>query len=629
MATRPGIRTLNNSGYNNVGRPTSPANYKGSGVRQISPALAGSQKRSQILATGRKGAFPQSVSPVTAGIAAGTVLTQGAQRLFEAGREGMNNLADTIRRLVPDNVPLVNIPSVNQPIIEQTGINAPIISNPVEFADAVVKTSQYSDDLVNEARFRAERGDVLSGLYAGTADTIVKGANDLYERVNDRNNQLSTPAAKTFSGIIKAGAGAVATIPAILQAGNYVVNPQRLVYNGDIPKTVSEVSVVGKPIISGYDTLKVSVEDVEAANSVLGTAASSFGELAKREIPRAVDAIKTEFRENPYGLTGQIIGGAVLAKGVGSALPKKVTPTKMNIEGKTGKEAEAKPTTKGNQKAPSRRDNPAQINADFTIKTARARADKIRQTVRGMSTPRNVGGYNVVFQNVDNTLQKAATIGGLGVTAAYVTDKLSTGKTETIPQRVVTVTFSANNDFIDDYTKDYPQKEDSDTKNKTPTGSTYSNDGGNLVIRPTNQGNTLKIEGGNVFAPEFTPNIDYVRVNELLNKDDVKSNNRNKNNNRFVAENVNNLRNQNRVRAEYAFEYSAPTSPRGKKRTKRRIDIDIDLSRKSKTQKKSTKKRYAKRQIVNPIPWLWDEVPSFSRKLPKTVELIEVSTLLT
>ena len=58
-----------------------------------------------------------------------------------------------------------------------------------------------------------------------------------------------------------------------------------------------------------------------------------------------------------------------------------------------------------------------------------------------------------------------------------------------------------------------------------------------------------------VLNPEFTPNIDYVRVNELLNKDDVKSNNRNKNNNRFVAENVNNLRNQNRVRAEYAFEY--------------------------------------------------------------------------
>lgn len=588
MATRPGIRTLNNSGYNNVGRPTSPANYKGSGVRQISPALAGSQKRSQILATGRKGAFPQTVSPVTAGIAAGTVLTQGAQRLFEAGREGMNNLADTIRRLVPDNVPLVNIPTVNQPIIEQPGINAPIISNPVEFADAVVKTSQYSDDLVNEARFRAERGDVLSGLYAGTADTIVKGANDLYERVNDRNNALSTPAAKTLSGVIKAGAGAVATIPAILQAGNYVINPQRLVYNGDIPKTVSGVSVVGEPVISGYDTLKVSVEDIEAANSVLGTAASSFGELAKREIPRAVDAIKTEYRENPYGLTGQIIGGAVLAKGVGSALPKKVTPN-IKIEGEA--------TTKS-------------------------------RVTGGGSVVRNRGGTNVVLQKNDN-VKKAVTVGGLGATAAYVTDKLSTSKTETIPQRVVTVTFSPNNDFIDDYTKDYPQKEDSDTKNKTPTGSTYSNDGGTLVIRPTNQGNTLRVEGGNVFAPEFTPNIDYVRVNELLNKDDVKSNNRNKNNNRFVAENVNNLRNQNRVRAEYAFEYAAPTSPRGKKRTKRRIDIDIDLSSKSKTQKKSTKKRYAKRQIVNPIPWLWDEEPGFAADIPKKVELIDVSALLT
>ena len=507
-----------------------------------------------------------------------TVFTKGALSAMEATSEGAKALTENIRRLVPDNVPLVNLPTVTEPIAELPGVNVPIITNPVQFVDATIKTSQYSDDLVNEARIRAQKGDILSGIYAGTADTIVKGANDLYERVNKPGY---TPTSKALAGVIKAGAGAVATVPAILQAGNYLVNPQRLVYNGDIPKTVSEVSVVGKPVISGYDTLKVSVEDIEAANSVLGTAASSFGELAKREIPRAVDAIKTEFRENPYGLTGQIIGGAVLAKGVGSALPKKVTP-KIKIEGEA--------TTKS-------------------------------RVTGGGSAVRNRGGTNVVLRNNDN-VKKAATVGGLGATAAYITENASPANVETIPQRVVTVTFNSNNSFIDDYIEDYPPKEQTNNKNRNPTVTDNPTAGNTLIVRPYEPGNTLRVQGGTLFKPEISRVVDYVKVSEIMGE-----NNANKNNTHYGEENAEANRTQNRVQNEFAYEYATVTAPRGS-RGKRRIDIDIDLSRKPKKKAKRTKRTYAKRQIVNPIPWLWDEVPSFSRKLPKTVETVSVDTLL-
>ena len=577
MASRPGIRTLNNTGYNSVSRPTSPANYRGSGVRQISPTLAGTKRRTEVLATGRRGIIPQNVN--TAATALRTVFTKGALSAMEATSEGAKALTENIRRLVPDNVPLVNLPMVTEPIAELPGVNVPIITNPVQFVDATIKTSQYSDDLVNEARIRAQKGDILSGIYVGTADTIVKGANDLYERVNKPGY---TPTSKALAGVLKAGAGAVATVPAILQAGNYLVNPQRLVYNGDIPKTVSGVNVDGMPKISGVDSITISTDDVEVVNSVLGTAATSAGELAKEYIPKAVDAVKTEFRENPYGLTGQIIGGAILAKGVGSALPKKVTP-KIKIEGEA--------TTKS-------------------------------RVTGGGSAVRNRGGTNVVLRNSDN-VKKAATVGGLGATAAYITENASPANVETIPQRVVTVTFNSNNSFIDDYIEDYPPKEQTNNKNRNPTVTDNPTAGNTLIVRPYEPGNTLRVQGGNLFKPEISRVVDYVKVSEIMGE-----NNANKNNTRYGEENAEVNRTQNRVQNEFAYEYATVTAPRGS-RGKRRIDIDIDLSRKPKKKAKRTKRTYAKRQIVNPIPWLWDEVPGFAADIPKKVELIDVSSLLT
>ena len=100
-----------------------------------------------------------------------------------------------------------------------------------------------------------------------------------------------------------------------------------------------------------------------------------------------------------------------------------------------------------------------------------------------------------------------------------------------------------------------------------------------------------------------------------------------KNNTRYSEENAEANRTQNRVREEFAYEYATATSPRGN-RGKRRIDIDINLPRKVKGTKKRRVRKYAKRQIVNPIPWLWDEEPGFAADIPKEVEMVSISTLL-
>lgn len=572
MATRPGIRTGTlNQGYNTVGRPTSPAADRGSGVKRLNSALAGSQKRTQILATGRRGNLPQSVPVGTAATALGTVLTQGTQQIIREGSEGAQALGEAIKTSLVENVPLVEIP----------GINAPVAANPVEFVGAVIKTSEYSPELVNEARVRAEKGDVLSKIYVGAADTLIKGADNLYQRVQGPGY---TPASKSMAGVLKSAAGALGTVPAILQAGNYLINPQKLVYDGVLPKTVSGVSIDRTPRISG-DSVTVSIEDTQAANAVLGTVATSAGELVKQEGTRFVDAVITEAKQNPYGLAGQILGGAILAKGAGSILPKKVPNAKI----------EGEPTT------PS------------------------RVTGGGSTKGHNIGGGNVV---VNKGLTKGLVTTGLAGGAAVLSETGTTQKTPTMPQKVVTYTFTNNNSFIDDLIDDYPQKPV--TGNQNETGNTNANNsnnnnknaGGTLVIRPVEFGNVLRIDGGMKFKSELTPRIEYVKITEIMGE-----NTGNKNTNRYQDENAESTRTQNRVQEEFVFEYPTVT-PTRPARTRRKIDIDIELPKR--TQKKRVKKtkKYAKRQIVNPLPWLWDEEPSFSRKLPQKVEMVSVDTLL-
>lgn len=572
MATRPGIRTGTlNQGYNTVGRPTSPAADRGSGVKRLNSALAGSQKRTQILATGRRGNLPQSVPVGTAATALGTVLTQGTQQIIREGSEGAQALGEAIKTSLVENVPLVEIP----------GINAPVAANPVEFVGAVIKTSEYSPELVNEARLRAEKGDVLSKIYVGAADTVIKGADNLYQRVQGPGY---TPASKSMAGVLKSAAGALGTVPAILQAGNYLINPQKLVYDGVLPKTVSGVSIDRTPTLSG-DSVTVSIEDTQVANAVLGTVATSAGELVKQEGTRFVDAVITEAKQNPYGLAGQILGGAILAKGAGSILPKKVPNAKI----------EGEPTT------PS------------------------RVTGGGSTKGRNIGGGNIV---VNKGLTKGLVTTGLAGGAAALSETGTTQKTPTMPQKVVTYTFTNNNSFIDDLIDDYPQKPV--TGNQNETGNTNANNsnnnnknaGGTLVIRPVEFGNVLRIDGGMKFKSELTPRIEYVKITEIMGE-----NTGNKNTNRYQDENAESTRTQNRVQEEFVFEYPTVT-PTRPARTRRKIDIDIELPKR--TQKKRVKKtkKYAKRQIVNPLPWLWDEEPSFSRKLPKTVETVSVDTLL-
>lgn len=577
MASRPGIRTLNNTGYNTIGRPTSPAADRGSGVRQINPALAGSKERTQVLATGRRGKPPQRVSLATAATAAGTVLTQGAQNLLDAGREGFENLTDAVKRIFPENVPLVEIPGINQPLEDVPGVNKPVLPNAAVIADSVIKTSQYSDDLVNEARVRADKGNIISKIYVGAADTVVKGANEFYERAQGPGY---TPASKTISGVLKAGANAIATVPAILQAGDFYNNPQRIVYNGEIPKTIPGVSVNGNPTLSG-NTVSVSIEESDVVNTVLGESVNTGGELAKKYLPKMVDSVVTEFKENPYGVVGQVLGGAVLAKGVGAALPKKITPAKLTIEGK--------PATSS-------------------------------RVTGGANTPSR-GGANVVIQ--DNAAKLAGAT-GLAGGAAYVTENIqfTAGKTPTVPQRVVTYTFTGNTGFIDDLVDEYPKREEDENKNKTPGNTNNQNAGGTLVIRPTEGANVLRIQGSTLFRPEFSPRVDYVKITEIMGE-----NTGTKNNTRYSEENAEANRTQNRVREEFAYEYATVTTPRGN-RGKRRIDIDINLPRKVKGTKKRRVRKYAKRQIVNPIPWLWDEEPGFAADIPKEVEMVSISTLL-
>lgn len=567
---RPGIRHLNR-GFNTVGRPTAPVNDRGSGVQEIPANLATQQQRTEILATGRKG---ETSNIRTAGLAAGTVLTQTAQNQFRS-------LTDAAYKSVVQQVPLVDIPSLDIP-----GINQPIIDNPVQFVGGFLQTSQYSPELVQEARVRAEKGDIVSGLYAGTADTLVKGVDDLYQRVQGPGY---TTTSKALAGVLKSGANLIASVPAALQTVNFLNNPNKMAYTGILPKNVSGVEVVGggKPAIS--DSVTVSIDSVEQANSVLGELTTSGVELAQKELPKAVDAVVTEFQQNPYGLAGQVLGGALLTKGVGSVLPKKVTPSRIKVEG-----------------------SPATSSR-----------------ITGGGRPRSIGGGNVVKS--DTRIKQAVTLGGGAAGAAKVLSE-SRVMGETMPQTVSTVRYTSNNDFIDDILDEYPTvdrpntAEDSSNKNKTPgitnPGQGY---GGTLVIRPVEQGNTLRVEGGWSFAPELAPRIEYVKVSELTGGENA---NQTRNPNKTGEEYGESNSTGNRVRSEYAYDYPTPTSVRTG-RGKRRINLDIDIPRRpAKARKPKRRKKYAKRQIVNPIPWLWDEEPEFTADFPEKVELVSAAELL-
>ena len=410
----------------------------------------------------------------------------------------------------------------------------------------------------------------------------------------------------------------MASVPAVLQAVNFARNPNRMAYTGQLPQRVSGVEVQGAiPRISA-DTMTISVDEVEAANTVLSSVGSSLGEIARQEIPKAVEAIKTEFVNNPYGLAGQVLGGAVLAKGIGSALPKRAPG--LGVQG----ESAAKPRvqTGNRQTRPTKEDATPWVTADYTIKAA-------GRSNAGSSVPKRVGTVGVrdtvsAFAVRDEAVSRAALGAGLGA-AVLANGQRDSGVLQSVPQTVPLVQFSVGNGLIDDAINEYPKRPESgeENANRRPTGTDNRNAGGTLVVNPSKYGNTLRIEGGYQFRPELAPRIEYVRVSELMG-DDTAARTRN----RTTEENATRNRTQNRQQEEYLYEYPYPTGVRTA-RTRRRIDIDIDIPRpKARKRKAKVKRRYGKRQIVNPLPWLWDEEPGFSRKLPETVDVVSVSELL-
>ena len=629
MATRPGIRlgTLN-QGYNTVGRPTSPAADRGSGVKRLNSALAGSQKRTQILATGRRGNLPQSVPVGTAATALGIVAqnaVSGVSQALQSGRE-------FIQTLVPDNVPLIEIPFINEKVADIPGVNTPLISNPVEFADALVQTSGYSPALVDEARIRAEKGDVLSKIYVGTADTIVKGADDLYQRVQKPGY---TPSSKSMAGVLKAGAGALATPAAILQAANYLNNPKKLSYSGNLPQSVSGINIAGStPNISG--TITVSIDEAQAANAALGTVATSAGELAKKVIPQYVEAIKQEAIENPYGLAGQVLGGALLAKGVSSALPKKVSPRGIEGQKTTGKTQNTPKQSKVNRQDTSN----VWVDAEYTIKTS-ARDAITRDLPKNMRRINLRESIDYGYVTRTNTAQKVAGIAGVGVISEMLTGS-DQEQTNLLPQKVATISYTKVINGEDGIVTRLPTKKEDMYKESIPTRLPTKKEDmykesvpTRLVTEELNYRDSNNTANRNKY--DIIPRRVDVNANSNLMKYDIGTVRINRNteenkNKRAVAnknkeENAERTRNQNRVEEGYIYEYTTVSSPRVN-RGKRRVDIDIELPKR--TQKKRVKKtkKYAKRQIVNPLPWLWDEEPSFSRKLPQKVEMVSVDTLL-
>lgn len=631
MASRPGIRTLN-SGYNTVGRPTSPANYRGGGVRQISPTLASQQARTEILATGRKNQTARQPSPASAALAAGTVFTQQISQAMQTTQKGFSDLLSQLPLKIPViNTPLGEIAGINKPIAEIPGINKPLISNPVQAVGGFIQTSQYTPELMQEARVRAQKGDVVSGLYVLTGDTVVKGADSVYQYYKDKGVQGNalTPM-KTLanlpqiaSGALVAGAGLISSVPAALQTANFMANPQKMAYTGELPQKVSGVAVANaRPAIS--DTMTVSVDSVEQAGTVLGNLTTSAGELARQELPRVVEAVATEFRENPYGLAGQILGGAVLAKGIGRVAGGR-KPAGVKVEGKPAASTQ-KRSTPDKQKYPTKEDAMPWVEADYTIKASRVGTSPSRGGMR--PSQRVLSRDATGFADLTRTQKQAVLTSGAGATAAYAAANADVVDIRDVPQRVMTISFTSGNGLVDDVLKDYPTRDkpstaqDSTEQNKNKSGGGFGNAGGTLIVNPVKDANITRVTPA-LLGAELVPRIEYVRVREIADGES-RIRNRDENKERYAE----GTRVQNRVRDEFGFEYPRPTSVRTGRKSRRKVDIDIDIPRvTAKPKQKRRKKRYAKRQIVNPLPWLWDEDAAFSRKLPKEVLPVSAESL--
>lgn len=82
-------------------------------------------------------------------------------------------------------------------------------------------------------------------------------------------------------------------------------------------------------------------------------------------------------------------------------------------------------------------------------------------------------------------------------------------------------------------------------------------------------------------------------------------------------------RTQERARGKTAVE----ASPLKERRRYKDTDVNKE-DEKDKKKRKRKSKKYSKRQIVNPLPWLWDDNPKYSAKIPKVVKLVVVSDLL-
>lgn len=621
---RPGIRTLNR-GNNAVSRPTSPANYRGPAVREISPALATQQTRSDVLATGRRNQTAPQASPATAAAAAGTVFTQQISKAMQATQKGFQDLLSQLPMQLPMiNTPVAEIPGINKPIAEISGINKPVISNPVQAAGAFIQTSQYSPEMVQEAKVRARQGDVVSGLYAATADTIVKGTDDLYQRVQRPGYN---PTSQSLAGVLKAAGGLVSSVPAALQAVNFMNNPQKQAYTGQLPQKISGVSLVNdRPAIS--DTMTVSVDSVEQANTVLGELTTSAGKLAQQELPKVVDYVATEFRENPYGLAGQILGGAVLAKGIGRTItPKK--PSTLKIEGEKVKSKTSSANDR-KQTRPTKEEATPWVNADYTIKASRFGGSPSARSGGPMPFREVVSRNAVNFADLTQMQKQAALTTGAGGTAAYLAGSAEVVDIRDVPRQVMTISFSNANSLVDEILEDYPTKdrpstaEDSNNRNSGRTSGGVQYGGGTLVINPVKDANITRIEGSTIFRPEFRV-VDMVKVSELL-RDESGTSNRTRD--KYVQEYAPRTRTGEESRYEFAYDVPAVSSPRTK-RGKKRIDIDIDIPRKeAKPKVKRKKPRYGKRQIINPIPWLWDEEPEFTAEIPRKVETVSAEEIL-
>ena len=262
MASRPGIRLLNKTAFNTVTRPTSPANYRGSGVRQLSPTLAGSNKRSKILATGRKG----------------EVVSNGFSN---------SNLVKQLKRNVDTN-------------------------NPMNILGSYIYTSQYSDEAIQDAKKRAKKGDIISQIYVATSEKILDPVRETYMR--DTINQH--PVVSFTSGMVQFLPNVISTIPAGLQAVNLLQKNQTDV----VKKGYQSIpGIITDTIKAAHDTPLAFAGTVTAGLAVGGSGVvGGVGKVGKPKrdisisnIPERVSEIR-EITRNPKEIRDTIVTPAGL-----------------------------------------------------------------------------------------------------------------------------------------------------------------------------------------------------------------------------------------------------------------------------------------------------------------------------